>query len=103
MPSLTKDSNNTTTPPLCSLYVLSCGPCWIYELQEIYSRQATLKDEAWVVPLAWMEAGEMAAEQKNFEETRKCFEACKKFKSYDWEKTAEFRMFVREQKMNRKK
>lgn len=58
-----------------------------------------MKDETWIVPMAWFQLGETAFEQKNVQEMRRCHESCKKFKKYDWERVLEFKMFIREQKL----
>lgn len=48
--------------------------------------------------MAWFQKGEMAAKKKDYEASRKWFENCKSFKSYDWEKLLDFRIFVLQQK-----
>jgi hypothetical protein len=73
----------------------------VLRLQDAIARQNTTKEETWVAPMAWFQKGEMAAKKKDYQTSKKCFESCKTFKNYDWEKVLEFRIFVLEQKEKR--
>eukprot|EP01127_Copromyxa_protea_P014790 TRINITY_DN4173_c0_g1_i3.p1 TRINITY_DN4173_c0_g1~~TRINITY_DN4173_c0_g1_i3.p1 ORF type:complete len:372 (-),score=86.78 TRINITY_DN4173_c0_g1_i3:52-1167(-) len=72
------------------------------EAQKLYkeaiSRQATIKEETWVLPLAWFGLGEILSKQNDLVGARVQWENCKKSKGYDWEKVVDFKIFVIEQK-----